>query len=278
MPKKKLTKEEFELMLLNDGRGIRLIGDFLDVDSRSEFQCKNNHRWHTRIGNVRGGGGCPYCSGHKISSDTINERLAAAGRGITLIGEYKSTSTKSLFRCDNGHEWYASSGSVLARNGCNRCSGGTLDLDTVNQRLLERGIQIIGEFTRTDKKSTFRCSEEHEWSARVNSVLNGHGCPRCTKSGFNPEKTGHVYLIRFGTFVKYGITNYPKQRLSQHRRTGEYEILLLKECSGDSARQWENTIKKQFGGKFVSKDDMPDGWTETLSLEHIQKILSLSIS
>jgi hypothetical protein len=43
---------------------------------------------------------------------------------------------------------------------------------------------------------------------------------------------------------------------------------------GKRALDWENNIKRTFGGRYVTKEQCPDGYTETLAihlLEHIVK-------
>jgi hypothetical protein len=76
-------------------------------------------------------------------------------------------------------------------------------------------------------------------------------------------------------FIKYGITNNLEQRLSQHRRyNGKFEINFSQFYnSGKDALNWEKSIKQKHGGSYVTEATMPDGWTETLSIEKLKELI-----
>lgn len=193
-----------------------------------------------------------------------------------MIGEYVNTSTKTLFRCSFGHEWSALPRDVMGRNGCPYCGGKVpLTKDMVNDRLLKNGsnIVLVDDHVRRHTKALFRCQNNHEWMATPGNVLCGYGCPVCATHGFNPNKSAVIYLLDFGTYVKYGITNDIKRRLSSHKRSGQYKIIMTVECSGQEAIKWEKMIKSKFGGHFVNKSIMVNGHTETLSPVYTQQIL-----
>ena len=113
----------------------------------------------------------------KLTKEVVNERLK--DRPIKLIGEYVNHKTKSLFRCQCEHQWYSTPSNILHGKGCPVCSGTLLTKKVVNERLKDRGIELVGDFFSTLEKSIFRCPKEHQWSARVNSILSGKGCPTC---------------------------------------------------------------------------------------------------
>ena len=46
-------------------RGIRLIGDYVDTQTKTTFECREGHQWSTRPNNVMSGRGCPQCSGRR---------------------------------------------------------------------------------------------------------------------------------------------------------------------------------------------------------------------
>ena len=176
MPKK-LTKEIVNERL--EPRGLTLIGDFVNVATKSTFRCAEGHEWDALPGNVMAGSGCPHCAGlAPLTKEIVNARIA--DRGIKLVGEYVNQRTKATFRCAEGHEWNATPSAVMGGSGCMRCSGpAPLTKDIVNARLAERGIELIGEYVNQRTKATFRCAEGHEWNAVPNSVMAGSGCPHC---------------------------------------------------------------------------------------------------
>jgi hypothetical protein len=57
------------------------------------------------------------------------------------------------------------------------CTMTKLTKEIVNERIYERGISLIGEFTYSRIKSLFKCSHDHEWFATPDSVMRSNGCP-----------------------------------------------------------------------------------------------------
>jgi hypothetical protein len=109
--------------------------------------------------------------------------------------------------------------------------------------------------------------------------LSGNGCPLCAEYGFNPSKPAWIYVLIFANFIKYGITNNLGQRLCKHKLNGEYTVALSKLYEdGSFALDWENYIKKTHGGKFVTKNECPDGWTETLCVSKLSDLLKIDIT
>ena len=119
----------------------------------------------------------------------------------------------------------------------------------------------------------------HIWIAKPCDILNGeHGCPKCAKHGFNPALSAWSYIFERNNYIKYGITNNLEQRLKAHRRYGEFVVHhSVHYENGKFAKDWENNIKVQYGGKYVLKEECPDGYTETLPLEILPSLL-LSLS
>jgi hypothetical protein len=213
----------------------------------------------------------------KLSKEVIRTRLLEDGRGITMIGEYVSSHSRTQFCCVNEHIWSARPGSIFSDgNGCPFCDG--LSKEVIRTRLLEdgRGITMIGEYINTRIKAEFQCLNLHRWFSTPNHVLMGNGCPACAKYGFNPNKIGFTYILKFDSFIKYGITNNIKRRLHEHKKNvGDYEVIMITEHkNGQNALIWENEIKQKYGGKYVTKEIMSNGYTETLSVDKMTMLMS----
>ena len=256
-------------------RGIMMMGEYVNANIQSSFRCSEGHSWAAKPGQVLHGSGCPVCSGlMPLSKTIINSRLSDSNRNIDMMGDYVNTGTKTLFQCLLNHEWLARPRDVLSGTGCPHCAGrAPLSKNVINERLDERNITLIGEYIKSHSKALFKCGENHEWMATPHNVIQGYGCPQCANHGFNPAKLATIYLLDFGTYIKYGISNDIKRRLSAHKKSGNYVIIMMAECSGDKARNWETMIKKKFGGKFIDSTIMANGHTETLSPIYKQSIL-----
>jgi hypothetical protein len=274
-------KNKLTTKIINDMLSIRdifMIDEFTTKNSKSWFRCSHNHKWNALVKSVISGTGCPECnlSNRRISFDEVNERISS--RDIRLIGQFVSTQHKALFRCDFGHEWSSVVNLVLRGRGCKMChfENRKFDADVINKKICDRGIKIVGKYLTSEVKTEFECKCGYVWSSKPNNILNGQGCPACVSYGFNPEKPGWVYIISFGTFIKYGITNSLKNRLSEHRRNNGDHLLIYSHLfeRGKDAIEWEKRIKSELGGRFVHKELCPDGYTETLSMTLLETILN----
>lgn len=279
----KLTKNHFIEWLKGDGRGFELVGEYTDTQTKTRFQCQSGHQWDARPNTIKQGNGCPGCAGQlPPSNEEAQEWLIVNHKNFTLVGDLQGTHKKSKFQCDLGHQWEATFANIRSGTGCPSCS---------SQRLLTReemidwlsnnesGISISGNYLGSKIKTKFCCSNGHQWEATPKNIRAGKGCPSCADhsgGGFDPNKSAWEYVFTRGGYLKFGITNDLTRRLNEHRRHGE--VVLVHERYheiGQIALEWETNIKRTHGGRHVTKDQCPDGWTETLPLHLLESIMTL---
>jgi hypothetical protein len=267
----RLTKEMVNERIKD--RDIELISEYKTL-TKSLFRCKCSHEWEAFPNNIIAGSGCPNNTHiyNKLSKEEINKRLSPSG--IEIVGEYIRNSTKSIFRCRNDHEWETHPASIMKKPVCPYCIGYYLTKEIVNERIKDRGIELVGEYIDSKTRTLFRGQCKHEWYAASSCVMRGTGCPICNPGGYNQGKSGYIYILDFGHFIKYGITNNLKKRLASHKKNGIYTVILTKLYEdGRIAQNWERDIKIIFGGRFVTQEIMPDGYTETLSRDKLEALL-----
>lgn len=281
----KLTQEEITQRLIEDGRGITLVGAYLNADTKTTWRCKNEHEWQSVYSSIKRGNGCPICANEKkkLTTEQINQRLIEDGKGITLVGDYIRALTKTTWQCSMGHKWQATYGDISSGYGCRICSDEKkkLTTDQVRQRLVEdgRGITLLGDYINSYTKTTWQCSRGHQFLSTYSRISQFGGCSRCAKHGFSPDKPGWRYILLFDSsskpFIKYGITNNLDRRLNEHTRfNGQYQVVYQhQDTDGVLTQLWEKDIKEKYGGKYVSRNECPDGWTETLSPDLLPKLI-----
>ena len=272
---KKLTVNEINTRL--EPKGIKVIGDYVSSSVSTLLECSAGHQWKTRVANlINRGDGCPRCSGHnhtKIwTTQSINEQLSE--RCIRLTTEYPGkVAEKGSFICQNGHTWNATINSVLAGRGCKTCYGKTMPLTTeeIKKRYKKLGYTVTGEYKNYDSILRFTCSNGHTWDTKVGNTR----CSSCASYGFSLDRPAHGYLLKFDTFVKYGISNSIESRLYRHKKHNPpHEVILLLDfVNGKEAKLWENSIKINLGGSYVSKTECPDGFTETLPISLLPALI-----
>jgi hypothetical protein len=218
-------------------KGIQIIGEFVNTQTKSLFKCINQHEWLSKPNNVLNGYGCPHCSGNaKSNKEIVNEKIRK--RGFELVGDYKTARTPTEFKCSFGHIWKSIPDNVIRGSGCLVCSGlKPLTKDEINDRLADRGITIIGDFSNVETKTKFLCPDGHQWSATTSNILRGRGCPKCTEYGTNNDA---IYIWKaLGHFhdgeqvYKIGITSarLSTQRIKfvSQKSKIDFELLILSE-------------------------------------------------
>lgn len=90
----------------------------------------------------------------------------------------------------------------------------------LNLALLEKPIYLDAHKTRL----SVRCNKcNHVYTVNYNNLVNNkRSCPGCSKTGYDPSKTGQFYVTIWKTvddhFIKYGICKNFRERLRQHSR------------------------------------------------------------
>lgn len=221
----------------------------------------------------------------KRTTKDVNEQLLSEGRNFQLISEYMGASVKAWFKCDQPDhpKWKTLPAAPLhKKSGCPACSDQRWTSVEVNQHLLNlnSGVVMIEEYKGIMAPTKFKCtvnSDHVEWVTAPNSILNhGTGCPSCAERGYNSSLPGWLYVIGNESFIKYGITNYPDKRMNNHKWTiGKFETFFLRRYEdGIVPQDLERLIRKTYGGKYVSKEVMSNGYTETLSIDLLESVIN----
>ena len=114
-----LTKEIVNSRIAD--RGLRMLGEYVNVDTKTAFQCGEGHTWEAAPEKVMSRTGCPYCSGMApLKTDIVNARIE--DRGLVLVDEFINNQTKVRFKCSEGHIWSATPNSILNGRGCPDCA------------------------------------------------------------------------------------------------------------------------------------------------------------
>lgn len=238
------------------------------------FKCIHGHKWVTSVylRTVRGLG-CPYCSGQKIlrgfnDLDSVSPDIATQADGWDPT-KYFWASTKVLpWVCELGHKWSTSvKHRTKSASGCPVCSGRTTvpgfnDLATKHPDLsLEATDWNPSEYSSSSQKIVeWKCREGHLWKARIsNRAYLNRGCPTCSKTGFDPNEQGWLYLLRHEAWglTQIGISNVIEKRLQTHINLGWEVIDLRGPTDGMNIYGWEQDILKylkQNGAEFRAEE------------------------
>lgn len=274
---------------------------FAGSDKKLIWKCSNGHQWKMRVADRKSGDGCVYCSGHQVLAghndlQTTHPELALQANGWDPTKVNAGSNKKLEWKCRLGHTWKAIVANRTIRNdSCVYCSNkqvlpGFNDLATTHPELSEDAVGWDPrKFTAgSGKKLKWKCPEGHTWSAVVGSRTNlGSGCPSCAKSGFDPNKDGYLYFLEHEVWdlFQIGITNYPDDRLSGHRRLGWVVLEVRGPLDGHITQTWETEMlralkrhgavigPKEIAGKF---DGFSETWTrESLKVKGLRELMQI---
>lgn len=187
------------------------------------------------------------------------------------------------------HEWSPSYTSVVnTKRGCPVCAGQYRYTDEeyiarINDVGKEKKFTFLEKQTPDKLRIYSRVLLEcgicaNKWDSSLGNILSRkYSCPSCSHLGFNPSREAVLYLLKLsdstGNTVayKYGISNNFKRRLENIKLANPYCVEIS--CVwgyrfGEDALLAEKAIKKTFP-RYLSKMQLPDGYTETISAESL---------
>ena len=269
----------------------------------------DDHEWKATVANITNGNGCSICYGRTVVKSnclaTTHPKLSKewhpSKNGLLTPHNIVAGSNKRVWwKCSKGddHEWKASVNERKSGQGCSICAGKTIVksncLTTTHPYLANEWHPTKnGNLTPNDiisgshKKVWWKCSQDskHEWSATVGSRATGNGCPSCAESGFDILKEAYFYVRKIITnnkiALKFGITNQMdggREKKQKRHLIGEMSTIFKIKIKGTIALEIENSCKEIFGKSgFLSKNEFPDGYTETIkySEDSLDKIKSI---
>ena len=187
--------------------------------------------------------------------------------------------SKQKWICELSHEWKAEIKDRSKKNsGCPVCFGskvltGFNDLHFKYPEVAKEAFGWDPKKVRpgSHKKFEWKCSSGHIWKASPNHRTTGRtGCSICKSHGFNMNKESYLYLI-FNiemNMMKIGITNYPKRRFSEHKKSGWEVVDILGPKIGREIKNLESSIIKKLKENGINVGDSKNrfiGYTESWS-------------
>lgn len=154
-------------------------------------KCDEGHQWTVSPGDWYEG--CLKCSNQLYLTARLREacKLAARRGGECLSAKFESDRAQMIWRCDQGHEWFASLNVVGTGAWCKICNkkwywDGYFQL--ANEIAARRGGKLLSDKFK-DKKVllTWECAEGHELSLSFSKVYNGGWCNICIKQSIHRD-------------------------------------------------------------------------------------------
>ena len=260
-------------------------------NKKYSWKCEEGHVWESRVlGVVKSSEGCPICSNHQVLPGfndlaTTHPELAKDAFDWDPTTLTAGSGVKVNWICKLGHVYGMRVGSrTHMRQNCPYCGNQTVlpgfnDFATIHPELLAEAINwdTTSVTSGSNIKQLWRCDKGHEWMASPKSRTSSSksGCPSCSKTGFDPNADGWLYLLNHPDWemTQIGITNYPDDRLKNHKKLGWEVVELRGPMDGLLARKWESSILKMLLKNGVSLEPNEiagrfDGHTESWLTHH----------
>jgi len=276
-----------DLMTVNTTLARQALG--WDVTKYSEgskvkktWKCDLGHVWDATIASRSKGTGCPYCGGLKVypglnDFGTKYPELIKEADGWDVSKVTSRSAKKMPWICPKGHRYDMSLHHRGGGEGCPYCSGNKIligfnDLATTHPKL---SLEADGWDAKTvsfgsNVKKRWVCTNGHKWTAIVSSRANGRGCPSCSKSGFDPNQNGYLYLLQHEIWqlFKIGISNSATQRTDDHETRGWATLEVRGPMDGLLTYEWEQSILRmlKIRGADLGRENIAgkfDGYTES---------------
>lgn len=163
---------------------IRRIGNFVNMVTKIDFQCKNcNYIWPTTFASLKQSKKCcPFCSGAKLNKEIINSRIES--QKLKLISKYVDTISLATFKCFECHSvWDDTVKKILACPTCPFHNTGVRrkNNDTIDFQLKYRSVKRVGDYLGNFIPIDFQCKIcDSIWSTTPCTILNHKSnCSTC---------------------------------------------------------------------------------------------------
>ncbi len=272
------------------------------MHTKVTWKCSEGHITESAIkGRAIGRNSCRICMNQEVLFGfndlfTTHPEIAVEAYGWDPRKVITGSNVNREWQCPLGHIYKNNPGARTRGQGCSICAGkriliGFNDLATTHPTIAKEayGWDPQKYFGGTHSVKAFKCPKEHKYNAVVKDrTVKSSGCPTCAKTGFNPSLDAYLYFLEQTRWqmLQIGITNFPDDRLNNHKKLG-WEVLELRgPMDGHLTQQWETAIlrmlkkkgadlsNEKIAGKF---DGYSEAWTKaTFPVDSIKELMRLT--
>jgi len=215
--------------------------EYLGANLNLDIVCKIHGLFSQIASHHERGSNCPKCAGrHSCSSDEFKEKCRKIHGGKYDYSNTVYLGAKSLivYICSIHGNVSQQAYDHMVGYGCAQCAG---KAKHTTEQWKELAIQMHGpiyDYSRVHyqgkgKEVILHCYEEGhgDFKLKAASHLRGVGCPKCSRTGFKPNKPGYLYLLVSDmppfNLIKVGITGRLPSRIKDLESATPYGFKLL---------------------------------------------------
>ena len=206
--------------IASDNGGKLISKNYIDSQTRLEFECSKGHRWKAVPSSIINNGS--WCGDRQCVAELISlkqrrktiqkmESLLAekgAGKIVSIYPRQKQKHTLFKLACENGHLFDTDLGRVRNGNWCRHCNhiergaSQRLTIEDLQKTAFERkGLLVSERYLNVKTKLLWQCEHGHLWAASANSVREtkrrkGSWCPVCVNKNEGFEGDVSKFLAK----------------------------------------------------------------------------------
>jgi hypothetical protein len=271
-------------------------------NKKVDWKCAKDHITETPIKNrAIMKNNCRVCMNQEVlfgfnDLATQYPKIAIEAYGWDPRAVISGSNIDREWRCPLGHIYKNNPGARTRGQGCSICAGkkiliGFNDLETTHPDIAREsyGWDPQKIFGGNHSRKTFKCPNGHKYNATIKDrTSNSSGCPTCAKTGFNPSLDSYLYFLKQPKWqmLQIGITNFPDDRISNHKKLGWQLLEIRGPMDGLLTQQWETAILRMLKAKGADLSNMEiagkfDGYSEawsksTFPVKSIKELMRLT--
>lgn len=192
---KKITIDDMKA-LAKAKNGVCLSQIYINATTHLDWRCEKGHIWSATPSSIRAGRWCHDCGGTKrLNINDIHE-LAKQNNGFLLSTEYKNNRTKLMWKCSEGHIFWAKVNHIKdSKIWCSACSGKKrLCIEKMREEAIKRGGECLSQvYINTRTPLEWKCSKSHTWFDKYDHIRHGRWCPHCNNRFFSERKCKYIF-------------------------------------------------------------------------------------
>ena len=212
---------------------------------------------------------------------------------LGFVGEWKTHKTKIKMLCEKHGEWVSSSinGLISKGRGCPSCNGGANpkpDNFMIQSFFASGAFHPETEFWRSERRDTngakvywYMYCPDCDQIAEALSISFQSGSRPCGCRKHRQQQCA-INLVIDSEFkvvaIKFGVANDSYNRVKSQNRGCCYDVKNFTVYTFPdiiSCRKAERQCKQELDCGILSKEEMPDGWTETTNCRNLPLVLSI---
>jgi len=217
-------------------KGGECLSDvYTNTTTKLHFQCSEGHQWFAPSKEIIHGAWCLKCCNKRIAEQRIiplevYKKVAIERGGKLLSDDFKDGSSKLLWECSEGHQWYASGSDVKnGKHWCPHCLGMIKTIKDMHEYAAGNGGKCLSDvYVNSTKKLEWQCSEGHIWKATPQGISIKRWCPVCGIEKSHKQSRNDIEIYRKIAIERGG------KLLSDSCTSGKQKLLW--ECS--KGHQW----------------------------------------